>query len=174
MGLKELIKGAEVTVKVVELKPVPPWVVTDIDPEEAPAGTVARMEVSERIEKAAAMPLNPTVVAPENWVPVNVIEAPRRLDMGLKKVTVGAEVMFKEEGLAAVPPGVVTVIFPEGAPVGTVTVMEVSDTTVNIAGVPLNFTKLVNRRAVPERLIVSPAAADVGVISLSAGAGGVT
>ena len=135
-----MTNGAEVTVKAEVPDPVPPGVVTEIVPEEAPTGTVAVIEVSERTENAAPIPLNPTAVAPVNLVPANVTVAPMMPEAGLKEVTVGADVTVKETGLLEIPPGVVTVTNPEGAPAGTIAVMDKSDATVKVAGVPLNFT----------------------------------
>ena len=50
-------------------------------------------------------------------------------------------VTTKSVVLVAVPPGVVTVIFPFVAPVGTVAVICVAELTVKVVAVtPLNFT----------------------------------
>ena len=51
--------------------------------------------------------------------------------------------------LDAVPPGVVTAIFPVVAPTGTVAVICVSEFTTNVADVPLNVTLVVWVNAVP-------------------------
>ena len=138
--MKEVIEGAEVTEKAEELEPVPPGVVTEMGPDEAPVGTVTVIEVSDRTENMAPVPLNPTTVAPVNLVPVNVTVAPMMPEAGVKDVTTGAEVTVKGTGLLEVPPGVVTVIIPEGEPAGTMAVMHESEATVKVAGVPLNFT----------------------------------
>ena len=50
--------------------------------------------------------------------------------------------------LVAVPPGVVTLILPVVAPVGTVAVICVAESTVNVVAVTLlNFTELVVKLA---------------------------
>ena len=51
--------------------------------------------------------------------------------------------------LMAVPPGVVTAIFAVTAPVGTVAVIFVSETTVNVATTVPNFTAVAAFKAVP-------------------------
>ena len=51
--------------------------------------------------------------------------------------------------LDAVPPLVVTTIFPVVAPVGTVAVIDVSEFTVKVAAVPLNVTLVACLRPVP-------------------------
>ena len=68
--------------------------------------------------------------------------------------------------LVAVPPGVVTVIFPVVAPVGTVVVICVAEFTVNVAVVPLNFTEVVVKpvplKLVPVIVTVVPTTPEVG------------
>ena len=101
VGEIELIVGAAatvVTVKLPELVPVPPAVVTAIGPLVAPAGTVAVSCVSEpTANDEAAAPLNATEVAPVNPVPVTVTEVPAGPDAGEKPLTVGAEATAPEQ-----------------------------------------------------------------------------
>ena len=60
--------------------------------------------------------------------------------------------------LVAVPPGVVTVIVPVVAPVGTVAVMLVLELTVNEALVPLNFTAEAEVKFAPVMVTLVPTA----------------
>jgi hypothetical protein len=79
------------TVKLVELVPVPPGVVTEMGPVEAAAGTVAVILRSEfTVLEVAAAPLNLTAVAPVNPVPLMVTTVPMVPDVGVKEVMVGA------------------------------------------------------------------------------------
>ena len=71
--------------------------------------------------KVAAVPLKRTLLAPLKFVPVMVTVAPTRPLVGVNEEIVGAGgVTVKSPALVAVPPGVVTVIFPVVAPAGTV------------------------------------------------------
>jgi hypothetical protein len=101
-GEKELIVGAgaggAVTVKLAELVAVPPGVVTEIGPLAAPDGTVALICVSELTANDAAAPLNDTVVAPVNAVPVIVTDVPGEPLLGANDVIVGATAGAPHEG----------------------------------------------------------------------------
>ena len=123
VGEKLVIAGATMTVNVPALVAVPPGVVTDIFPVVAPAGTVAVICVAELTVKVELIPLNLTSVAPVKFVPVITMLAPMRPLVGLKLVIVGAGMTVKLLALVAVPPGVVTLIGPVVAPVGTVAVI---------------------------------------------------
>jgi len=68
----------------------------------------------------------------------------------------------KLEALVAVPPGVVTLIVPVVAPVGTVAVICVAELTVNVAFVPLNFTAVAPVNAVPVIVTLAPTSPLVG------------
>src|SRR5206468_562465 len=72
VGEKLAIVGALTTVNEPVLVAVPAGVVTLSGPEVAPAGTVARMVVSEVTVKVALTPLNATAVAPVKLDPVMV------------------------------------------------------------------------------------------------------
>src|SRR5947208_6396251 len=72
-------------------------------------------------------------------------------------------VTVKLETLVAVPPGVVTLIVPVVAPVGTVAVICVAELTVNVALVPLNFTAVAPVKAVPVIVTLAPTTPLVGV-----------
>lgn len=77
--------------------------------------------------------------------------------------------------LVAVPPGVVTVIFPVVAPVGTVAVICVAEFTVNVAVTPLNLTEVVVKpvplKFVPVITTVLPTGPKVGVNEVIVGRG---
>src|SRR5262245_60555063 len=66
---------------------------------------------------------------------------------GVKPVILGATV--KLVALVAVPPGVVTVIGPLVAPAGTIAVICPAESTVKLAGLPLNFTAVAPVKLVP-------------------------
>src|SRR2546422_103245 len=84
------------------------------------------------------MPLNCTAVAPVNTVPVIVTLVPTGPLVGVKLVA-----------LVAVPPGVVTLIAPVVAPVGTVAWIVVAELTVKVALMPLNCTAVAPVNPVP-------------------------
>jgi hypothetical protein len=110
-----------VTVKLLADVAVPPGVVTEIFPVVDPTGTVVVICVALATVKVAAVPLNLTDVAPVKLVPVMVTPIPICPLAGVKVVIVGEdEVTVKLLADVAVPPGVVTVIFPVVAPAGTV------------------------------------------------------
>ena len=75
------------------------------------------------VKVAALVPLKLTAVAPVRLVPVITTLVPTGPLVGLKLVTVGAEVTVKEVALVAVPPGVVTEMGPVVAPEGTAAVI---------------------------------------------------
>lgn len=175
-GLKLVIVGAgggEVTVKLVELVAVPPAVLTLHGPVVAPLGTVAVIDVAEFTTYVAATPFNATLFAPVNRVPVSVTDVPEFPLVGVKLVSVGGlTVKFVE--LVAVPPGVVTLHAPVGAFAGTVAVIEVSDTTVNVAPTPLSVTDDAFVKPDPLSVTVRPANPLAGEKLVSVGAGTVT
>lgn len=131
-----------VTVNFVPLVSEPAGVVTEIFPVVAPGGTVAVIFVSELTVNVAVVPLNFTAVAPENPVPLIVTEVPTGPLFGEKDVIVGpaALVTVNCVVLVAKPLGVTTLIRPVVAPAGTTAVILTSESTVNVAGVPANFT----------------------------------
>jgi hypothetical protein len=140
------------TVKFVALVPVPPGVVTLILPVTAPTGTVAVIWVAEFTTKLALTPPNRTAVAPVRAVPVIVTAAPVLPLVGEKDVIVGAgTVTVKFAALVAVPPGVVTVIFPVVAPVGTLVSIRVPwvFTKNELAATPLNRTAVAPVKPLP-------------------------
>src|SRR5438552_9855633 len=129
-----------------------------IGPVVAPLGTVAVICVSEFTAKEAAAPLNATAVAPVKCEPLIVTPARTVPLAGLNELIVGAEgatVTVKLVALVAVPPGVVTLIAPVVAPLGTVAVICVSEFTAKEAAAPLNATAVAPVKCEP--LIVTPA-----------------
>jgi len=160
-------------VKLAELVPVPPAVVTLILPVTAPTGTVAVIWVAElTVKLVAATPPNFTEVAPVKPVPWIVTEVPTGPLVGVKDVIVGAVVTVKSDALVAVPPGVVTVILPVTAPVGTVAVTRVpAPFTENVvAATPPNFTEVAPPKFVPLIVTEVPTGPLVGLNELMVGA----
>ena len=72
------------------------------------------------------------------------------------------DVTVKLEELAAVPPGVVTVMPPLDAPAGTVARICVGDSTENAADLPLNRTALAPVKREPLIVTAVPGGPDVG------------
>ena len=142
---------------------VPPGVVTVIFPLVPDAGAVAVRLVAEvTLVIAPAVPLNDIADALRRLVPVIVIGVPK---IGVKLVTVGAGcVTVKFEDDTTDPAGVVTVIGPEVAPVGTLAVKDKPvEATVGTTEVPLNNTAVAPNRFVPVIVTVAPTKPEVGV-----------
>jgi hypothetical protein len=170
VGVKLVMVGAATTVKLVELVAVPPGVVTLIFPVVVPVGTVVAIDVAVTVPRVAAVPLNFTLVAPERFVPVMVTGVPTPPLVGVKLVIVGAATTVKLDELVTVPPGVVTLIFPVEAPVGTVVAIEVAVTVPRVAAVPLNFTLVAPVRFVPVMVTGVPTPPLVGLELVIVGA----
>src|SRR6266850_1115281 len=119
-GVKPVIVGGLITVKLPALVAVPPGVVTLIVPVVALVGTVARMDVAEMTVKVALTPLKATQVVPVKLVPLMVTLVQAGPLGGVKPVIVGGFITVQLTALVAVPPGVVTLIVPVVALVGTV------------------------------------------------------
>jgi hypothetical protein len=82
--------------------------------------------------------------------------------VGLKLLIPG--VTLKADALVPVPAGLVTLIVPVVAPLGTVAVIEVPDTTLKVvADVPLKLTVVTPVKFVPVSVTVTPIAPLVGV-----------
>jgi hypothetical protein len=90
--------------------------------------------------KAAAVPLNATVVAPLKLAPLIVTLVPIAPLAGVKLAIVGGGITVKPVALVAVPPGVVTLIGPFVVPAGTLASILVDVTTTSAVAVPLNVT----------------------------------
>lgn len=91
IGVKEstIGGGGGVTVKSSVLVEVPPEVVTLIFPLLAPAGTVARISVSETLAKLPATPLNFTCEASVKLLPLMVTSVPYGPSEGAKDEMAG-------------------------------------------------------------------------------------
>jgi len=171
-GLKLVMVGAEIAVKLEELVAVPPGVVTVIVPVVAPFGVTAVIEVALfTVKLLAAVPWNLTAVAPVKLVPVSPTEVPAPPVVGEKLMMVGAGTTVKLNELVAVPPGVVTLIVPLVAPVGTVAAIVVELVTEKLVeAVPLNFTAVAPVKFVPVRVTEAPIPPLVGLKLVMVGA----
>jgi hypothetical protein len=125
-----------VTVKLVALiSSVPPAVLTWTAPVAAPLGTVKVIDVSETTLYVAGYPSRETAVAPVKPEPVTVTVVPIGPLVGEKDVIAAPAVTVKLVVLTSnVPLAVLTWIDPVAAPLGTVNVIDVSETTVYVAG----------------------------------------
>lgn len=124
VGVKLVIVGELVIVKLLAESALPAAVVTVIFPVLVPLATVAVICVSLfTVKLEAAVELNLTTVAPVKPVPVIVTVAPAIPLAGLKLEIVGAPVIVKSVAEVAVPPPVVTVILPLVDPGATVAVI---------------------------------------------------
>jgi hypothetical protein len=156
--------GVQVTIKSVVLVPVPANVVTEIGPVVAPVGTVTvRLVADATVGVAASTPLNFTVLLAatgSKFVPVMVTVVPMGPEIGLKDVIVGATgpaVTIKSVKLVKTVHPTLTTIFPVVAPVGTVAVIFVPDTTLKVvAGVPLKLTLVAPVRFAPVIVTIVP------------------
>jgi hypothetical protein len=91
VGVKLVIVGAAITLKLVALVTVPPAVVMEIAPVVAPGGTVAVIWAALfTVKLVALVPLNLTTVAPLKLFPVMTTEVPIAPLVGVKLVIVGA------------------------------------------------------------------------------------
>ena len=122
IGFTVEITGKVVIVNAPNDVATPPGVVTLNKPEVAPAGTVAVIVASSLTTNSALVPLNVTEVAPVKPEPNKVVVPPVPPWSGVKKlITGGGTTTVKFVPLVPVPLGVVTVIGPVVARVGTST-----------------------------------------------------
>ena len=157
--------------KLVALCAVPPGATTAIVPVFAPGGTVAVIRPSVTTLKAAALFLNVTDVAPVKPDPLIVTSVPGDPLLGLKLEIVGAgTTTVKLAALVAVPSGVVTRIWPDVAPAGTVAVTCDAPPTVKVAAVPLKVTDEAPVKFEPLIVTVVPTPPLTGVKPLIDGA----
>jgi hypothetical protein len=174
VGEKELTSGAPSTEKALELDPVPAGVVTLINPVEASVGTTAVTCVSEITLKvpATAAP-KATDVVPVKPEPLMVTEVATGPLPGEKEVIVGIEDWevdtVNEDGLDAVPSGVVTRMGPVVAPEGTEALSNVLEPTLKLALAPLNDTDIAPVNPFPSIDTIVPLEPLVGVNELIAG-----
>ncbi len=78
-----------------------------------------------------------------------VTDAPTGPVVGANEVTFGVGITLKLALLVAVPAGVVMLILPLVAPIGTVALIELDDTNLNDAFRPLNFTAVAPLNRLP-------------------------
>jgi hypothetical protein len=116
------ISPGSVTVNSTRLVPVPPEVVTEIGPEDAPTGTVAAIWDSEATVNEAGLPLKETAVATVKLVPVIVTRPPAGPLVGANAATTGGspDETVKSVRVVNVPSSSVTEMVPVVAPAGTV------------------------------------------------------
>ena len=167
-----LLACVVLTVKSLVLVTEPAGVVTLIGPVVAPAGTVAVILVALTTLNVAATPLKVTLVAPVKFVPVIVTVVPTGPNVGVNEAIVGAPaavVTLKFCELQSLPPGVVTQIFPVVAPVGTVAVIFVAESTVKFAETPWNVTLVAPVKFVPVIVTVVPTGPEVGEKEVTVG-----
>ena len=121
--------------------------------------------MSEATERAAAaVPLKATRVAPVKFVPVMATPVPTGPLLGLNELIVGsAPVTVKALALSTEPPGVVTLILPVVAPLGTLVLIWVSETIPKLAVVPLKVTWVAPVKFVPVMVTAVPTGPLVGV-----------
>jgi hypothetical protein len=133
-------------VKLVVLAAVPSGVVMLIVPVSAPVGTVAVTSVLDfTLNSVAATPPKVTAVVWLRLTPVMVTLVPTGPLAGVKLVICG--VTRKGTLLVSVPVGVTTVRLPVLAPAGTMAVISVLETTVNVAARPSKMTLVAPVRA---------------------------
>ena len=169
-GVKLVIVGTPMIVKLAVLVPVPLGPVTLMVPVVAPTGTVAVIDVAETTaNEVAGYVLNVTPVAPRKFVPVIVTVDPTMLDVGVKLVTDGAGTM-KLVADVPVPTAVMMLIVPDEAPVGTVTLIDVAVFVVTTAAMPLMVTTVALPRLVPVIVTVAPTTPETGVKLVIVGA----
>jgi hypothetical protein len=133
-------------VKLLRLVVVPPGAVTVMVPLVAPGGTVASISLSEATVKfGAGVWLKLTTVAPVRFFPLIATKVPAGPLLGEKLLMLGGGAggapTVKSDALVPVPAGVVTLIEPVVAPLGTVASTSLSDTTVkDVAAAWLKLT----------------------------------
>jgi len=165
-GLKPEIEGVGRTLKLDELVTVTPLVVTEIVPSVAPAGTEVVILIAVEAVTTANVPLNLTMLFDGvvlKFVPEIVTIVPTAPSVGSKLVMVGDGSTVKFDELEIVTPLVVTMIGPVPAPEGTVVVILVELELMTFAGTPLNVTRGVPVKFVPEIVTVAPTAPLVGL-----------
>src|ERR1051326_677460 len=143
------------------LEPVPRGVTIEMGPF-VDVGAMAVMDESRlTVNVVAFTPLKLTAVAPVKCTPVMVTDVPEFPLTGVNDVMLAVAATMN--GLVVpVPPGVVTLIGPEVAPFGTVVLIVVSFTTVNVADVPLNETPVAPVKRTPVIVTALPVPPEPG------------
>jgi len=146
---------------------VPPAVVTEILPAAVPAGTTKLSDPADTTVKLLRLIVpSLTAVAPPRFVPTTVTTVPAGPLVGEKLLMAGTTAVLPTvnlELLVAVPPAVVTAIFPVFAPVGIPKTIFVEEITVKVAVVPLNFTAVAPSKLAPVSVTEVPTPPEVGV-----------
>lgn len=102
-------------------------------------------------------------------VPVIVTLVPVGPLVGFRLAIVGVGMTVKFVALAALPPGVVTLIAPVLAPNGTLVEMVESDVTLKLAAVPAKLTAVAPVKLVPVIFTLKPIGPETGVKLVIAG-----
>ena len=125
--------------------------------------TVAEMVVELVTVNVAEVPPTVTAVAPVNPVPEMLKVEPAPTEVGVNDVIVGGGITVKLVLEVPDPAGVTTVIVPVVAPVGTVNVRDVAETTENVAAeTPFKVTEVAPVNPVPLKLTVEPIIPELG------------
>jgi hypothetical protein len=176
-GVRLVIEGVGITVKITPLLATPPTVTTTM-PVVAPAGTFTVMLLALQLAAVPALvPLNVTVLLPwadPKLLPAIVTAEPTAPEVGVRLVIEGVGSTVKFEPLLGTPPTVTTTL-PVVAPAGTFTVMLVALQLVAVpALVPLNVTVLLpcaDPKLLPAIVTGMPTAAEAGVRLVIEGVG---
>src|SRR5690606_30957457 len=134
-------------------------------PDVAPAGTYASIVEADSATKVVGVPLNVTCSTSAKSLPLIVTRVPSGPESGLKPDTdggAGGTMTANAWAVLALPCGDVTVIGPLVAAGGTTAWMDVDESTVNDAGVPLNCTADTPDRPVPVIVTTVPAVPERG------------
>ncbi len=173
-GLKPEIDGEGNTVKADKLLTVTPLVVTEIVPEDAPAGTDVVTLVGVDEVTTAGVPLNDTMGDVLKLVPLIITTAPAAPSEGVKVEIVGVSNTLNGDPLETVSPFSVNEIVPVDAPTGTEVVILVEVEAVTTAATPLNSTTLlvgVVLKLFPEMITDAPTAPLAGLNPVIDGVG---
>ena len=174
-GVKEVMVGTPITLKLDELEPVPTGETMDMTPLVAAAGTIAVIlmdELTVKLEAPTSVPLNFTAETLTKSVPLITTDVPVGPLVGVNEVIAGKPRIVNDVGLVPKPAGVVTVIKPLEAPAGTLAVICVGELTVKFAAttsVVLNFTDDTFIKFVPVIVTEAPTAPEAGVKVVTVG-----
>lgn len=160
-GLKELITGGSTKINPSRLA-VPPPVVTDILPLDAPGGTTTVIVFDETCVNEARSPPTLTKVTPSRFEPETVTIVPTPTAAGEKESIVGAGKNTKPAAVT-VAAGVVTEITPLDPLAGMAMIVVEDNTVKDAAATPPKLTALLPNKLVPEIIMVVPIPALEGV-----------
>jgi hypothetical protein len=169
VGVKEVMVGGRINVNP-DREPVPYWVATLMLPD-VPFATVAIILVADTtLKDVASVPPNLTPVVPVKLFPVMDTVVPSPPDFGVKDVIAGGGRKVNPAS-DAVPPGVVTLMFPD-FPEPTTAVMIVGETIeYDAAAIPPKLTEETSVKFVPVMVMVESIAPVDGVKELMVGGG---